>query len=269
MEIKTVIAGAAGRMGRELVTAVLRNDNFSLAAAIEQDKSPHIGQDAGLTAGCENIGIPISSDLDSGLTGAHATIDFSSSEAAVENTRKAVAAGCVAVVGVTGFDQEQREEFDKLASEGGRIVIAPNMSVGVNLLFHLCREVASVLGQDYDAEIVEMHHNQKKDAPSGTAVRLGEITAEATGRDYSADTKHGRQGIIGPRSRREIGMHALRGGDVVGEHTLIFAGEGERVELTHKASSRQTFCRGALRAIEFLRGAEPGVYDMQDVLGLR
>ena len=156
-----------------------------------------------------------------------------------------------------------------MAEKGARIVFAPNMSIGVNLLFHLCRQVAAILDEDYDIEVVEMHHNQKKDAPSGTAVRLAEILCEARGLDYNNDVRHGREGITGARTKHEIGMHALRGGDVVGDHTVIFATTGERIELTHKASSRDTFARGALRAVRFLADAKPGLYDMQDVLKLK
>lgn len=163
----------------------------------------------------------------------------------------------------------QRAELKKLADGGGRLVQAPNMSVGVNLLFALCSQVARTLGSDYDIEVVEMHHNKKKDAPSGTAERLGQILAEASGLDYNTDTRHGRVGLVGARTKREIGMHAVRGGDVVGDHTVIFATEGERVELTHKASSRETFAKGAVRAVKFLATATPGLYDMQDVLGLK
>ncbi|MCF7853925.1 MAG: 4-hydroxy-tetrahydrodipicolinate reductase, partial [Candidatus Pacebacteria bacterium] len=181
----------------------------------------------------------------------------------------ATAAGCCVVIGTTGLAADDRKALETLADSGGRIVFAPNMSVGVNLLFHLCGEVGRTLGEDYDVEVVEMHHNRKKDAPSGTAARLGEILAQATGRDYEKDVRHGRQGMTGARERREIGMHAVRGGDVVGEHTVIFATDGERVELGHKASSRQTFAKGAVRAVKFLMDVSPGLYDMQDVLGLR
>ncbi len=269
MQIKTVVIGAAGRMGRELVAAVMNDEQLQLVGAVERDACPVLGQDAGSLAGCGEAGVRISADLRAALAGADAMIDFSSLEAVVDNARAAVAAGCVAVIGITGLEAEARGQLAALADEGGRIVLAPNMSVGVNLLFHLCRQVAPILGGQYDIEVVEMHHNQKKDAPSGTAVRLGEVLAEATGRDYDRDAVHGRQGMVGARNGREIGMHAVRGGDVVGDHTVIFATGGERVELTHKASGRQTFCKGAVRAVKYLLESAPGLFDMQDVLGLR
>jgi 4-hydroxy-tetrahydrodipicolinate reductase len=172
------------------------------------------------------------------------------------------------VIGSTGLTAEDQSLLADLAAKGARIVQSPNMSVGVNLLFALSRKVASLLGEDYDIEVVEMHHNQKKDAPSGTAEKLGQILAEARGLSYEKDVRHGRVGMVGARPKNEIGMHALRGGDVVGDHTVIFATNGERIELTHKASSRQTFANGAIRAVKFLASAKPGKYDMQQVLGL-
>jgi 4-hydroxy-tetrahydrodipicolinate reductase len=173
------------------------------------------------------------------------------------------------VIGTTGLENDDKAALRALVADGGRIMLAPNMSVGVNLLFALCAKVAPLLGPEYDIEVVEMHHNRKKDAPSGTAVRLGEILAAGRGLEYETAARHGRAGEVGSRPRNEIGMHAVRGGDVVGDHTVIFAADGERVELTHRASSRETFAKGALRAVKFLANANPGLYDMQDVLGLR
>ena len=173
------------------------------------------------------------------------------------------------VIGTTGLSADQKAELKALADNGAKIVFAPNMSVGVNLLFALCDKVARLLGDDYDIEVVEMHHNQKKDAPSGTAARLGEILCNARGLSYEKDTRHGRVGLPGARPKNEIGMHSLRGGDVVGDHTVIFATSGERIELTHKASSRETFAKGAVRAVLFLEDAPSGLYDMQDVLHLK
>lgn len=269
MVTRVVILGAAGRMGRMLVTGALHDPELALAGAIEIAGSPFLGQDAAVVAGQPACGVRIAHDLAAALKDADAVIDFTAAEAAVSNAIAAARAGCAAVIGTTGLSEAARAALSKLASDGARIVCAPNMSVGVNLLFHLCGLVARRLGPDYDIEVVEMHHNQKKDAPSGTAVRLGEILAEAAGLDYATAARHGRAGVPGPRTRREIGMHAVRGGDVVGDHTVIFAATGERVELTHKASSRETFAKGALRAAKFLRRASPGLYDMQDVLGLR
>lgn len=265
---KVIIIGAAGRMGRRLIANVLENPDFELAGAIECPDSPVLGQDAGSLAGVQPCGVGITSDLEALLPAADAVIDFATS-GVLDRARAAVAANAAVVIGTTALSASDKRELAVLAAAGGRIVAAGNMSVGVNLLYKLVREAALKLGEEYDVEIVEMHHNQKKDAPSGTAVRLAEVVCEARNWNYEQDVRHGREGMVGQRSRREIGMHSLRGGDVVGDHTVIFAVNGERVELTHKASSRDTFARGALRAVKFLAAARPGLYDMQDVLGLK
>mgnify|MGYP002640846615 CR=1 FL=1 len=267
--IRTAIIGAAGRMGKILVSMIAARDDLALSGAIEYDGCPVVGQDAGVVAGIGPLGVTIGTNIRTVLDTTDAVIDFSTPESTMAVIPDIVAAGAAAVIGTTGLSAAQTSVLHDLAAGGGRLVVAPNMSVGVNLLFALCAKVAPLLGDDYDIEVVEMHHNRKKDAPSGTAVRLGEILASTTGRDYAQDTVHGRVGQVGARTRREIGMHALRGGDVVGDHTVIFAADGERVELTHRASSRETFAKGALRAVSFLANAQPGIYDMQDVLGLR
>lgn len=266
--IKTVIMGAGGRMGKALVTQILESDKHELHGAVDAPGSPALGQDAGINAGLNECGVKICDNLADAVKGADAVIDFSSAAITVKNAELAKEAGASIVIGTTGLSADSRGELKKLGENGARIVFAPNMSIGVNLLFHLCAKVAPILGEDYDIEVVEMHHNQKKDAPSGTAVRLGEILCEVTGRDYEKDTMHGRVGDVGARTKKEIGMHALRGGDVVGDHTVMFSTGGERVELTHKASSRDTFAKGAVRAVTFLSQSESGLYDMQDVLGL-
>lgn len=266
--IRVTVLGAAGRMGRMLVQHVAAAADMHLAGATEVPGSPFLGQDAGTVAGLAPLGVPIVDSLAQALD-TDAVIDFTVPANTIAAAPKAVAAGAAVVIGTTGMSDANKAEIRKLAGEGARIVLAPNMSVGVNLLFSLCAKVAPLLGEDYDIEVVEMHHNRKQDAPSGTAVRLGEILAESTGRSYAEDTVHGRVGQVGARTKREIGMHALRGGDVVGDHTVIFATDGERVELTHKASSRETFAKGAIRAVRFLAAAQPGIYDMQDVLGLK
>lgn len=267
--IKTIIIGAGGRMGRQLIQEVVNDPDLELAGAVEMAGSPFVGQDAGLLAGLGALEIAVVDDFASIAAGADAVIDFSHHTAAPANAAVAAKAGLLTVVGTTGLTDSEKAGLQALANDGAKIVFAPNMSVGVNLLFHLCDKVARILGDAYDIEVVEMHHNQKKDAPSGTAVRLAEVLAEATGVSYADDVVHGRQGMVGARTRREIGMHALRGGDVVGDHTVMFATEGERVELTHKASSRATFSKGAARAVKFLNQSGPGLYDMQDVLGLK
>lgn len=267
--IRTVVIGAAGRMGRMLVDQIVNDPDLELSGATEFPGNPLVGQDAGIIAGIGACGIILTDSLEKAIEGADAVIDFSVPTATLAAAPVVIGQGCALVVGTTGLDATGKEELKNLAEAGGRIVFAPNMSVGVNLLFALCAKVAPLLGEDYDIEVVEMHHNRKKDAPSGTAVRLGEILARGRGMDYGTDVRHGRVGNIGARPKREIGMHALRGGDVVGDHTVVFATDGERIELTHKASSRETFAKGALRAVKFLSSAPAGLYDMQDVLGLR
>jgi 4-hydroxy-tetrahydrodipicolinate reductase len=239
-----------------------------LSGAAEYAESPFIGHDAGEIAGCGKCDIVITADIKDFLFETDAIIDFSTGPV-LENAAQATAEGCSVVIGTTALGDQGKAELQKLADNGGRIVFASNMSVGVNLLFHLSQMVAGILDEDYDIEIVEMHHNQKKDAPSGTAVTLAEKVVEARNKSYTEDVVHGREGMVGARPRGEIGMHALRGGDVVGDHTVIFATQGERVELTHKASSRDTFAKGALRAVRFLVDKTPGLYDMQDVLNLK
>ena len=266
--IQTVVIGAAGRMGRRLVANIMESPTLALSGATEYAGSPFLGQDAGLVAGCGEAKVKITADLDKALEGADAVINFATS-GVIETTRAAVAKGCAVVIGTTALKPEEKAELAELAKNGARIVSAYNMSVGVNLLFKLVKEAATILGPAYDVEITEMHHNQKKDAPSGTAVRLAEVVCDAWNWDYDKDVRHGREGLVGARTKHEIGMHSLRGGDVVGDHSVIFAINGERVELTHKASSRDTFAKGALRAVEFLVKAQPGLYDMQDVLGLK
>lgn len=267
--IRVAIVGAAGRMGRMLVSQVLRDPELTLSGALEYSACPLLGQDAGVVAGDGPCGVNICCEQEKVLAQSDAAIDFSSPQATMQFAAAAAAAGVNLVIGTTGLSVEQKKSLQELSEKGARLVCAPNMSVGVNLLFALCAKVASILDDDYDIEVVEMHHNKKQDAPSGTAERLGEILAQARGLNYALDTRHGRVGIVGARSKREIGMHALRGGDVVGDHTVVFAAQGERIELTHKASSRETFAKGALRAVKFLAVSKPGFYDMQDVLGLR
>jgi 4-hydroxy-tetrahydrodipicolinate reductase len=267
--IKIAIVGAAGRMGRLLVKHVIEDPETELSGALEIPQSPLLGSDAGAVAGCAPCGVLITSDADEAVKGADVVIDFTFAVASRVLVPKAVAAGAAVVLGSTGLTAEDHALIDRLAADGARIVQAPNMSIGVNLLFALCSRTARLLGEDYDIEVVEMHHNQKKDAPSGTAERLGQILAEARGLDYNTAVRHGREGIVGARTKGEIGMHALRGGDVVGDHTVIFATGGERVELTHKASSRDTFAAGAVRAAKLLCGAPAGRYHMHDVLGLK
>jgi len=263
---KVIIVGAAGRMGRRLVANVLENPDFALAGAVERPDCSLLGADAGELAGCGKAGVAVTADIAALLPGADAVIVFSTS-GALEIARAAVKANVACVIGTTALTDAERAELAELGKKG-RLVCSTNMSVGVNLLFKLAAEAAEKLGAGYDIEIVEMHHRHKKDAPSGTAVTLGETVAAARGLDFKKVVRYGREGITGERTDDEIGMHSLRGGDVVGDHSVIFSCDGERVELTHKASSRDTFVKGALRAAAFLKGAENGLYTMRDVLNL-
>jgi len=265
--IRVVVTGAAGRMGGELVRMVRRSEGLELAAAVERPGYP-AGQAAGVVAGLGPLGVPIASDLAAALASRpDVVVDFTTFEASAACAEACARAGVALVVGSTGFTPEARARVAAAARQVP-IVLSPNMSVGVNAMFELVRRAAAALGDAYDVEIVEMHHRMKKDAPSGTAVRLAEIAAEALGRDPRADLRFERAGMIGERPPREIGVQTLRGGDVVGEHTVLFAGAGERLEITHRATSREQFARGAVRAASWVVGKPPGLYDMRHVLGL-
>jgi 4-hydroxy-tetrahydrodipicolinate reductase len=269
--IRVAVAGSGGRMGQTLIDAVLAARDLTLTGALEISGSALLGRDVGERSG-RATGVAIAADAAAGVRDADVLIDFTRPEGTLANLAACAAAKVAAVVGTTGLsaaDKESMREFARVIP----IVFAPNMSVGVSVLIKLVEVAAQRLGDDYDVEIVEMHHRHKVDAPSGTALRLGEAAATALGRDLEAVGVYARDGVTGERAERAIGFASLRGGDVVGDHTVIFAGEGERVELTHRAGSRVNFAQGALRAVRFValkRGAkEPGMYDMQDVLGLR
>lgn len=264
---KIVIVGAAGRMGRTLITDVMNDPDLTLHGAVEVAGSPFVGMDAGQVAGCGEAGVSIVDNLTATLEGADAIIDFSFAEVALPNCREAISRGVAVVLGTTGLTLDERAELDDLGTKG-RLVFAPNYSVGVNLLFYLCEQAGTVLS-DYDIEIVEAHHRHKKDAPSGTALGLAEAVCSTSGHDVNTDLVHGREGMVGARTKKEVGMHAVRGGDVVGDHTVMFMTDGERVELTHKASNRQAFSGGALKAAKFLQPQANGLYNMRDVLGLK
>ena len=264
---KIAIAGSAGRMGRALLEAVTRAEDMQVAAALEMDSSPFLDQDAGSLIGSNN-GIRITSDFESALQGCDQIIDFTRPEGTLKHLSACRKAGVKMIVGTTGLSDEDKAQL-KAASEEIAIVFAPNMSVGVNLTFKLLEVAAKVLNQGYDIEIVEAHHRHKIDAPSGTALRMGEVIADTLGRDLKKVAVYGREGVTGEREDTTIGFSTIRAGDIVGEHTAMFAGSGERVEIVHKASSRMTFAMGAVRAARFLQGQSKGLFDMQDVLGLR
>jgi len=266
--IKAIIMGAAGRMGRMVINAIQNAEGITCIGAIEVPGLPAVGHDAGTVAGLGEIGVTIGDDLQSVIEQGAVVIDFTAAEASLKNMEIAAQHHKPMVVGSTGFSPEQLEQVKKL-TKAFPCCLAPNMSVGVNLMFKIVKEMARTLGNDYDVEIIEAHHRMKKDAPSGTALRLGEVAAQGLGRKWEEVGVYGRQGLIGERTKEEIGMQVIRAGDIVGEHTVIFGGMGERLEVTHRAHTRDTFARGAIRAARWIVNQKPGLYDMGDVLGLK
>lgn len=264
---RIVVAGASGRMGRSLIEAIHTLKDIELIAAVGRAGSEAIGQDAGKLAGIANIGVPVVESLDQVIDYVDVLVDFTSPEASITYAGICRAHRKRLVIGTTGFDALQRAQLQEVARETA-LVLTPNMSIGVNLCFKLVELAAQVLGDEADIEIIEAHHRHKMDAPSGTALRLGEIVARTLGRNLDECAVYGRQGRMGPRDPKTIGFETIRAGDIVGEHTVMFVGLGERVEIVHKASSRVTFVRGALRAAQWIMRKEQGLYDMQDVLGL-
>lgn len=267
--INISVIGACGKMGRLICSNIIAANDLSLSGAIDIDGHPNQNHDIGLLISGKDIGTKVSSSVDELLDKTDIFIDFSTGNV-IKNTELIIRKGKGIVIGTTGLNDAQKTKLLSLSKQySGKIVFAPNMSIGVNLLFHISKLVAEKLNDSYEIEIVEMHHNLKKDAPSGTAEKLAEIVAEARGLNINKEAKYGRHGIVGPREKNEIGIHVLRGGDVVGDHTVIFAAEGERLELTHKATSKQVFAKGAVEAARFLYSAEPGIYNMQDVLDIK
>jgi 4-hydroxy-tetrahydrodipicolinate reductase len=262
------VMGAAGRMGKTLIEAVQQAPGAGLTAAVDRPDSTLVGADAGELAAIGRIGVPLSGDLDRVVDEFDVLIDFTHPTVTLKNLAFCRKHGKAMIIGTTGFSVEEKQ----LLAEAGKdipIVFAANFSVGVNLCLKLLDTAARVLGDDVDIEITEAHHRHKVDAPSGTAVRMGEVIADALGRDLKKVAVYGREGQTGARERETIGFATVRAGDIVGDHTVLFAADGERVEITHKASSRMTFAKGAVRAALWLDGREPGLYDMQDVLDLR
>ncbi|MDI6615882.1 MAG: 4-hydroxy-tetrahydrodipicolinate reductase [Syntrophaceae bacterium] len=266
--INIIVTGAAGRMGGRIITLIHGDDRMELVGAVEQKGHRLTGSDVGAYLGLGETGVILEGDLAACIERADVVIDFSSHTASLENLRVAAEHGTAIIIGSTGFTTEEMEDVARICQKA-RCVLAPNMSVGVNVMFKVLKDLAAILGDEYDVEIVETHHNQKKDAPSGTAVKMAQIIAEALDRDIEKVGVYGRKGMVGARPQGEIGVHTVRAGDIVGEHTVLFGGMGERLEFTHRAHSRDNFARGALRAALWVVDKENGLYDMQDVLGLK
>ena len=266
-KIRIAIAGASGRMGRMLIEVVSQSDDAILAAALEQPTSPWLGKDAGEFIGAP-CGVSIGTDVDAALAQADCLIDFTRPEGTLQHLAACRKRGVHLVIGTTGFDPGGKLAIQDAARDIP-IVFAPNMAIGVNAVFRLLDVAARILNEGYDIEVIEAHHRHKVDAPSGTALRMGEVVANALGRDLAECAVYGREGHTGERPAMQIGFSTIRGGDIVGDHTVLFAGTGERIEITHKSASRMPYASGALRAARFMRGKTNGLFDMQDVLGLR
>ena len=265
--IKVAIFGASGKMGRRIAACCADDPEVEVVGGLEAAGNPLIGQDLGDVAGSGKSSVCIVSDPKEAADAADVVIDFSFHEATIANLPAITEMKKAVVIGTTGFSKDELEQI-RVCSEEIPILMAPNMSLGVNVLFKLAGQVAAALGEGYDIEIVEAHHNQKQDAPSGTAKRIAENIADAINRNLDEVAVHGREGIVGARKPEEIGVHAVRGGDIVGDHTILYAGPGERIELRHQAHSRDTFARGAITAAKFVAKQKPGLYGMDDVLGL-
>lgn len=265
--MKIAIAGASGRMGRMLIETVLDDADAELVGALDRPGAPQLGQDAGAFLG-KTTGVVLTDDIERVFADADFLIDFTRPEGTLVHLEAAVRHNVKMIIGTTGFDDAQKAQL-RAAGEKIGIVFAPNMSVGVNVTMKLLEFAAKQFAEGYDIEIIEAHHRHKVDAPSGTALAMGEVVAKALGRDLKDCAVYGREGVTGERDPSTIGFAAIRGGDIVGDHTVLFAGIGERIEITHKSASRLSYAQGALRAARFLAGRDTGFFDMQDVLGLR
>lgn len=268
MSVKVAVAGAVGRMGTRIIANILANPDFELVGALESPGDSALGKDAGLISGAGEAGVQITDSLDAVMARADVLIDFTAPQTTIPHLEIVAKHGKAAVIGSTGHAPEEK---DAIASLAKRLpfVMASNMSVGVNVLWKIVADAAKLLGPGFDVEIVEAHHRLKKDAPSGTAMTTAEVLAKALGRDLAKDAVYHREGMIGARKSNEIGIQTIRGGDVVGDHTVYFLGSGERVEVTHRATSRDTFALGSLRAAQWIVGKPNGLYAMADVLGLK
>jgi len=268
MAVRVGVCGAAGRMGKTILEVCNDNDEIEIAAAIEYSGSPMLGLDAGEVAGLGKLGVNITDDISSIADQVDVMIDFTLATSVPANVQKCVSANCKMVIGTTGLTNEDHEQI-KSASNKIAIVFAPNMSIGVNLCLKLLEMTTKVIGEDADIEIIEAHHRHKQDAPSGTAIRMGEVVANTLGRSLKDCAVYGREGITGERDKATIGFETIRAGDIVGDHTVMFATDGELVEISHKATSRRTFASGAVRAAQWLAEKDNGLFDMQDVLNLK
>ena len=268
--VKTIVIGACGRMGKLLVNGVAQADDLELVGAVDAPGAPDLGKDAGEVAGAGALGVAVVDDshLSELMKSADVAISFiTSTKAALNHLRMASENGMPMVIGTTGFTDEELETVRKLTASIP-CVMAPNMSVGINVLLKVVKDVAAALGDDYDVEVIETHHHDKKDAPSGTADRIAQVIAEALGRNLSEDGIYGRHGFVGARTPKEIGVHAVRAGDIIGDHIVLFGGIGERLEITHRAQSREPYVSGALRAARWVVSAPKGLHDISEVLGL-
>jgi 4-hydroxy-tetrahydrodipicolinate reductase len=265
--IKVAVAGASGRMGQMLIEALRNSTDCVLTGAMDQPSSPAIGNDAAASLGIAS-GVPVTADVRAGLAGAEVLIDFTRPEGTLKHLQACREQGVKMVIGTTGFSEAQKEQIADAARDIA-IVMAPNMSVGVNVTMKLIEMAAKALSTGYDIEIIEAHHRHKVDAPSGTALKMGEVIAAAVGRDLNDCAVYAREGTTGERDPSTIGFSSIRGGDVVGDHTVLFAGTGERIEIVHRAASRATYAQGSLRAVRFLAGRSNGLFDMFDVLDLK
>lgn len=264
---RVAVTGVAGRMGGRILSLLRQEDGIEIVGATEAEGNPALGRDAGIVAGGEGINVLVSDKIEKAAFSADAIVDFATPAATLKNAEYASKTGRAMVIGTTGLKEEELKRIRELAASFP-CVISPNMSIGVNVMFEIAKRLAGFLGDEFDVEIIEAHHRQKVDSPSGTALRLGEVVAEVLGRDFKKVARFERHGQIGERKREEIGIQTIRGGDVIGKHTVIFLGAGEEIELTHKASNRDNFAKGAIRALKWVVGKPPGIYTMKDVLGI-
>ena len=263
--IRVIVDGVCGRMGKQLVQGITRQEDMKLVGSVEFAGHPQVGEDAGEISGVGPLGVPVSGDLSDIVIDSDVVIEFTKPEGTIENLQTVVEANRAMVIGTTGFTDNQLAKVQELAAKI-RCVMAPNMSVGVNVMLQAIQLVAKALGADYDVEVIEAHHNQKVDAPSGTAIRIAETLSSALDRSLPDAAVYGRHGIVGKRTEKEIGIHAIRGGDIAGDHTVLFAGAGERIEIVHRAHTPEAFAKGAIRAARWVVAAPVGLHGIEELL---